>query len=58
VVSYTACVYGLWVEFQREVGIRDIGAVEAAGKMALGATVSITINSAGDQMQREDRGYE
>jgi len=47
VVSYTACVYGLWVEFQREVGIRDIGVVGARGKMALGAIVSITLNSSG-----------
>ncbi len=49
-VSYTACVYGLWVGFQSEVGTRDIGAVGAAEKMALGATVSIALTRVGYQM--------
>jgi hypothetical protein len=56
VVSYTACVYGLWVEFRNEVGIQDIGAVGAAGKMALGAIVSITMNGSRHQ-NAANRGY-
>lgn len=49
VVSYTASVCGLWVGFQSEVEIRDIGAVGAAGRMALGAIVSINMNGSGHQ---------